>query len=216
MSAFSEAELDYLLTEFDHLVTRRRLGRLATVGKDGTPHVVPVGWRYNSEHDAIDIRGFDFEHTKKFRDVKRSGRAAIVVDDLASASLWRPRGVEVRGRAQAIDGPRPLIRIHPERVVSWGIDGEELSSRAVGEAGRRSSSSRGCSCPWTASSSCQAIHPIHPSLLQRRGGAGRPVGSGRVGHDPGDVEWQSRTLSAGGVVDRCPRSSGSRVYQPTG
>lgn len=42
MSAFSEAELDYLLTEFDHLVTRR-LGRLATVGKDGTPHVVPVG-----------------------------------------------------------------------------------------------------------------------------------------------------------------------------
>lgn len=137
MSAFSEAELDYLLTEFDHLVTRR-LGRLATVGKDGTPHVVPVGWRYNSEHDAIDIRGFDFEQTRKFRDVKRSGRAAIVVDDLASASPWRPRGVEVRGRAEAIDGPGPLIRIHPERVVSWGIDGEELSSRAVGEARRPS------------------------------------------------------------------------------
>jgi pyridoxamine 5'-phosphate oxidase family protein len=137
MSAFSEAELDYLLTEFDHLVTRR-LGRLATVGKDGTPHVVPVGWRYNSEHDAIDIRGFDFEQTRKFRDVKRSGRAAIVVDDLASTSPWRPRGVEVQGRAEAIDGPGPLIRIHPERVVSRGIDGEELRSRAVGEARRPS------------------------------------------------------------------------------
>jgi pyridoxamine 5'-phosphate oxidase family protein len=132
------AELEYLLTEFEHLVTRRRLGRLATVGKDGTPHVVPVGWRYNSEHDAIDIGGFDFEQTKKFRDVQRSGRAAIVVDDLASASPWRPRGVEVRGRAEAVDGPRPLIRIYPERVASWGIDGEELSSRTVAEGRRRS------------------------------------------------------------------------------
>jgi hypothetical protein len=36
MGAFSEAEPDFLLTEFDHLVTRRRLGRLATAGKDGT------------------------------------------------------------------------------------------------------------------------------------------------------------------------------------
>jgi pyridoxamine 5'-phosphate oxidase family protein len=138
MSAFSHAELEYLLTEFEHLVTRRRLGRLATVGTDGTPHVVPVGWRYNSERDAIDIRGFELERTKKFRDVQRSGRAAIVVDDLASASPWRPRGVEVRGRAQAIDGPGPVIRIYPERVVTWGIDGEELSSRAVAERGRRS------------------------------------------------------------------------------
>jgi pyridoxamine 5'-phosphate oxidase family protein len=138
MSAFSHAELEYLLTEFEHLATRRRLGRLATVGTDGTPHVVPVGWRYNSEHDAIDIRGFDLERTKKFRDVQRSGRAAIVVDDLASASPWRPRGVEVRGRAQAIDGPEPLLRIYPERIVTWGIDGEELSSRAVAERGRRS------------------------------------------------------------------------------
>jgi pyridoxamine 5'-phosphate oxidase family protein len=114
MSAFSEAELDYLLGE-------RRLGRVATVGPDGTPHVVPVGWSYNGEHDTIDVGGHEFERTKKFRDVKRSGRAAIVVDDLAGTSPWRPRGVEARGRAEAIDSPRPLIRVHPERVVSWGL-----------------------------------------------------------------------------------------------
>src|SRR5918996_6125261 len=107
MRKFSDTELEYLLTEFEHLVTKRRLGRLATVGKDGTPHVVPVGWSYNAALDTIDIRGFDFERTKKFRDVERSGRAAIVVDDLASASPWRPRGVEVRGPAEAIVGDRP-------------------------------------------------------------------------------------------------------------
>jgi pyridoxamine 5'-phosphate oxidase family protein len=122
MSAFTETELAYLLTEFDHLVTKRRLARVATVGKDGTPHVVPVGWSYNAEHDTIDIGGFDNELTKKFRDVARSGRAAVVVDDLASTDPWRPRGVEVRGRAETVHDGRPLIRIHPDRVVSWGID----------------------------------------------------------------------------------------------
>jgi pyridoxamine 5'-phosphate oxidase family protein len=122
MSAFTQTELAYLLTEFDHLVTKRRLARVATVGRDGTPHVVPVGWSYNAEHDTIDIGGFDNELTKKFRDVARSGRAAVVVDDLASTDPWRPRGVEVRGRAETVHDGRPLIRIHPDRVVSWGID----------------------------------------------------------------------------------------------
>jgi len=122
MSAFSDAELDYLTGE-------RRLGRLATVGRDGTPHVVPVGLSYNREHDSIDIGGRDFERSKKYRDVEHTGRAAIVVDDLASTDPWRPRGVEVRGRAEAIDVPRPLIRIHPERIVSWGIESEVLGER---------------------------------------------------------------------------------------
>ncbi|MFL5893325.1 MAG: PPOX class F420-dependent oxidoreductase [Solirubrobacterales bacterium] len=122
MSSFSEGELAYLLED-------RRLGRLATVGRDGTPHVVPVGLSYNREHDAIDVRGRTLAATKKYRDAERTGRAAIVVDDLASTDPWRPRGIEVRGRAEAIPGPSPMIRIHPERIVSWGIESEELGVR---------------------------------------------------------------------------------------
>jgi pyridoxamine 5'-phosphate oxidase family protein len=114
MSAFSQSELDYLLGA-------RRLGRVATVGPDGTPHVVPVGWSYNAEHDAIDVGGRDLAATKKFRDAARSGRAAIVIDDLASVDPWRPRAVEVRGRAEVLHEPVAVIRIHPERVVSWGL-----------------------------------------------------------------------------------------------
>jgi pyridoxamine 5'-phosphate oxidase family protein len=115
MAAFGAPELEYL--NGGH----RRLGRLATVGKDGTPHVVPVGFTYNAEHDTIDIRGRDFARTKKYRDVRRTGRAAFVVDDLVSVDPWRPRGIEVRGRAEALGGERPLIRIRPDRVVSWGL-----------------------------------------------------------------------------------------------
>src|SRR6185437_15221861 len=69
MSAFTEPQLGYLTGE-------RRLARIATVGKDGMPHVVPVGFRYNREQDTIDVGGRKLEQTKKFRDVARSGRAA--------------------------------------------------------------------------------------------------------------------------------------------
>jgi pyridoxamine 5'-phosphate oxidase family protein len=83
--------------------------------------VVPVGFSYDERHDAIVVSGHDFARTKKFRDVARSGRAAIVIDDLESIDPWRPRGVEVRGRAEAIEEPAPVIRIHPDRVRSWGL-----------------------------------------------------------------------------------------------
>ena len=123
MSAFNEAELQYL-------TGGRRLGRLATVGADGTPHVVPVGWIYNAARDTIDIGGTELERSKKFLDVARSGRAAIVIDDLESTDPWRPRAIEVRGRAEAIALPTPLIRIRPERIVSWGL-GHGRSARTV-------------------------------------------------------------------------------------
>jgi pyridoxamine 5'-phosphate oxidase family protein len=112
MSAFSPDEVAYMTGE-------RRLARIATVGADGTPHVVPVGWTYNAERDTIDVGGRDFGATKKFRDVKLNGRAAIVIDDVLPP--WRPRGIEVRGRAEAVEGDEPVIRIHPDRVRSWGL-----------------------------------------------------------------------------------------------
>lgn len=115
-SVFSQVQLAYLHEG-------GRLGRIATVGRDGTPHVVPVGmWRHNVELDSIDVTGRELEQSKKFRDVQRTGRAAIVVDDLASVDPWRPRAIEVRGRAEAIGGPGALIRIHPDRVVSFGLE----------------------------------------------------------------------------------------------
>jgi pyridoxamine 5'-phosphate oxidase family protein len=128
MSVFTEAEVRYLRGG-------RQLGRLATVGVDGTPHVVPVGWIYNAARDAIDIGGRNLEGTKKYRDVARTGRAAIVVDDLESTDPWRPRGVEVRGRAEAIPLPTPLIRIHPERIVSWGLEQGSSARTVTGSGG---------------------------------------------------------------------------------
>jgi pyridoxamine 5'-phosphate oxidase family protein len=127
-SVFTLAELDYLHGD-------RRLGRIATVGNDGTPHVVPSGWTHYVELDTIDVTGRDVEKTKKFRDVARSGRAAIVIDDVASVNPFRPRAIEIRGRAEAIGGPNALIRIYAERIVTWGVDTQK-QARTVRPARR--------------------------------------------------------------------------------
>jgi PPOX class F420-dependent enzyme/OxyR family protein len=123
MSVFRKHELVYM-------AGGRQLGRIATVGADGTPHVVPVAFIYNAVRDTVDVGGYELERTKKFRDVARTGRAAIVIDDLASTDPWHPRGIEIRGRGEAIALPTPLIRIHPERIVSWGLE-RARSARTV-------------------------------------------------------------------------------------
>jgi pyridoxamine 5'-phosphate oxidase family protein len=90
MIVFTEVELRYL-------TGGRQLGRIATVGTDGTPHVVPVGWIYNAARDTIDVGGHELERPKKFRDVARTGRAATI-------SRAPTRGV--RGRLRSASRPR--------------------------------------------------------------------------------------------------------------
>jgi pyridoxamine 5'-phosphate oxidase family protein len=100
----------------------RALGRIATLGRDGTPHVVPTGWTYNESLGTVDVTGRDVQNTKKFRDVTRSGRAAIVIDGIAPGDGFNPWAIEIAGRAEAIREPDALIRIYPERVRSWGLE----------------------------------------------------------------------------------------------
>ena len=116
-TVFTDAERRYL--------SERRLGRIATVGKDGTPHVAPVGWRYDPDEDAVEVGGRNFERSKKYHDAARSGRAAIVIDDLVRVDPWQPRGIEIRGTAEALDDPA-RIRIRPGRIVSWGLEDDDF------------------------------------------------------------------------------------------
>jgi pyridoxamine 5'-phosphate oxidase family protein len=133
MSGFTEREVEYL--------REQRLGRLATVSASGSPHVVPVAFRYNPELGAIDVGGHNLGQSKKFREAGETGRVAFVVDDVLPP--WRARGVEVRGRAEVFGdgggevGPGfddELIRIFPERIVGWGIDSDAYkpNARSVG------------------------------------------------------------------------------------
>jgi pyridoxamine 5'-phosphate oxidase family protein len=143
MSTFTEAEVEYLSSQ--------PLGRFATVGPDGRPHVMPVGVFYDPETQTIVIGGHagsDMVTSKKFRDARSRPDVAFVVDDLVSVDPWTARFIEIRGRAETytdggeevgkrIDANMPFdsafIRIRPHRILAMGIDGEpfELSARDV-------------------------------------------------------------------------------------
>ena len=123
MTALTAAQIAYL--------AGHRLGRIATAGADGKPHVVPTSFRYNSDLGTLDIGGHHVATTKKYRDVQARPWAAIVVDDLESTDPWTPRMLEIRGRAEAVAtggadlGPGfgdSFIRLHPEKVNSFGIE----------------------------------------------------------------------------------------------
>jgi len=129
MSLFTENELEYL--------RKQRLGRLATVDKEGNPHVVPVGFRYNSETDTVDIGGHNIVQSKKWRDVGQHPRVAFVIDDVLPP--WQPRSIEILADVELLEhggedfgkGWSPqIMRLQPVKIIAWGID-EERQSRIV-------------------------------------------------------------------------------------
>lgn len=138
MVSFSAKELEYLKSQ--------RLGRLATAGENGAPHVVPVGFRVAEDEEAIEVGGHGLGRSKKYRDLKANPKVAIVIDDLASVKPWTPRGIEVRGQAELHESggtekfgrgwDEAWIRIVPKRINSWGIEAPPFtegsrSSRSV-------------------------------------------------------------------------------------
>jgi pyridoxamine 5'-phosphate oxidase family protein len=143
MSAFTPPEIQYL--------TSQGLARLATVGPDGQPHMVPVTFVFNAGQDTIDVGGVDFGATKKWRDARKNPLVTFLLDDVLPDPR-RARAIEVRGRAEALAtggsriNPRfpnfaeEFLRIHPTRIVSWGLENLDgtlpedfrVNSRAVG------------------------------------------------------------------------------------
>jgi pyridoxamine 5'-phosphate oxidase family protein len=126
---FTQAELDYL--------TGQPLGRLATVSPAGQVQNNPVNFFVDAAAGTITIGGGALGTTKKFRNVQKGSTASLVVDDLASTDPWTPRGIEIRGSAVTLTDHEPplpglsrqIIRITPDKIVSWGLDGPRESRR---------------------------------------------------------------------------------------
>lgn len=126
MTVFTPDEIEYL--------SAPHMGRLATIGKDGRPHITPVTYVFNVAEDAIDIGGINFADTKKWRDAKGNPKVTFLVDD---ASPDGAHAVEIRGDAElhetgggAINPRFPnfveqFIRLRPTHIVSWGMGSHE-------------------------------------------------------------------------------------------
>ncbi|GIG68222.1 pyridoxamine 5'-phosphate oxidase family protein [Phytomonospora endophytica] len=124
---FTDAELAYL--------GAHRLGRLATVGAGGTPHVVPTLYHFDTANGSFRIGQGPLEGRGQqrlyVRHVAANPRAAFVIDDVVTDPDYAPRGISVKGTAvvhtqggEAFGpefGPQ-WVEVVPDWVSSWGID----------------------------------------------------------------------------------------------
>ncbi|MGH7776102.1 MAG: pyridoxamine 5'-phosphate oxidase family protein [Candidatus Dormibacterales bacterium] len=98
---WSAAELQFL--------REQRLGRLATVGPSGWPHVMPVMYQL-SDDGSLE---FDADGVK-LRNLGLEPRTALVID-----AGGPRRGIAVQGRARIVGHERAMLI--PERRFTWGL-----------------------------------------------------------------------------------------------
>jgi nitroimidazol reductase NimA-like FMN-containing flavoprotein (pyridoxamine 5'-phosphate oxidase superfamily) len=122
----------------ERFLRSNEIGRLATISRNRTPHVVPVSYIFKDNAFLIAV---DYD-TKKLRNIKRNRRTALVVD-----TLGPNRGILIQGDAKLIErgaefreaysqfyrafgwvradpweeGEAPFIRIIPATKASWGF-----------------------------------------------------------------------------------------------
>ena len=126
--SFSHEEIEFLRTQ--------PLARLATVGPDGQPDVVPVAFELDAPDGScvwIGGSGESVLHTRKVRNVIAGAAAvALVVDEMVSFDPFIARGIRVYGTADppvervGLVGPGFYIRITPRQSWSWNLDGHPV------------------------------------------------------------------------------------------
>jgi pyridoxamine 5'-phosphate oxidase family protein len=114
--AFTDDEIAYIRSQ--------PLLRVATVGPDGQPDVVPVGFEFDGSH--FYIGGFDPTRTRRTRNIEAGNdKVALVIDDLASVQPWSPRYVRVYGTVELVDRPgrsgtARIMKVTP--TISWSMN----------------------------------------------------------------------------------------------
>src|ERR1043165_6843259 len=130
-------------------LAEHRLGRLATVGKGGTPHVVPTLYAFDAETGAFRIGQGPLEGRGQrrlyVRHAEANPRAAFVVDDVVTDNGYAPRGISVKGAAVVHAhggesfgpgfGPQ-WVEVVPDWVASWGIDTGSYTPAVPRKTGR--------------------------------------------------------------------------------
>ena len=104
-----------------------RTAKLATVGRSGAPHVVPV-WFLLDGGQLVLTTGAE---SVKGRNLRRDPRVAVVVDDETPPFAF----VHIRGRAALSEDPGELLRYATE------IGGRYMGADRAEEFGRRNASS---------------------------------------------------------------------------
>lgn len=130
--------------ERNEFLTVERTCRVATVNRDGSPHVAPLWFAW----DGTSLWLTSIVQSQRWENVQRESRVAVVVD--GGDEFMELRGVELHGRAEPVgevprtgeavaeldvperlfadkyaggqvqhDGRHAWLRITPDKIVSW-------------------------------------------------------------------------------------------------
>jgi len=92
--------------------------QVATIGKDGTPHLAPM-W-FVMEGGAIVFRSFT--RSQKIVNLQRDPRLTVLAEDGdAYAEL---RGVMIKGEAQLVDDPAYVLAIYGRLAAKYTLIGD--------------------------------------------------------------------------------------------
>ena len=123
--SFTDEEIAYLQSQ--------PLARLASIGADDQPDVVPVGYEFDGTVFWVGGVGGSVLETRKFRNIQ-AGRqkVALVIDDLVSFDPFIARGIRIYGEADGpvertgMVGPGFYLRITPSTSWSWNMASEPV------------------------------------------------------------------------------------------
>lgn len=122
--SFTEDEIAYLRSQ--------PLARLATLGPDEQPDVVPVACEFDGAGFWVG-GGATVLGTRKIKNVVAGRhRVALVIDDFPSFDPFVARGIRIYGDAEppvervGMVGPGHFIRITPRVSWSWNLAGEPI------------------------------------------------------------------------------------------
>jgi pyridoxamine 5'-phosphate oxidase family protein len=125
--SFTDEEIAYLRSQ--------PIARLATLGSDEQPDVVPLAFEFDGTFFWVGGSGLTVLDTRKVRNVLAGHRkVALVVDDVMSFDPFITRSIRVYGRAGApvervgTVGPGWYVRITPTVSWSWNMAGEPVGS----------------------------------------------------------------------------------------
>jgi pyridoxamine 5'-phosphate oxidase family protein len=111
------------------------IARLATLGAQDQPDVMPVAYEFDGAHFWVGGSGESVLRTRKVVNVRAGRRkVALVVDDLPSADPFIARGIRVYGIADdpvqrvGMVGPGLFLRITPHVSWSWNMAGEPVGA----------------------------------------------------------------------------------------
>ena len=113
------------MTQRDEFLRSQKILRLATVGADGTPHVVPVWYRFAAKKFQIGTN----TSTAKARNVGSNGRVSFCVDTGVNApGIF---GVMGRGSASLILDAAKVRRIAEKILLGYFDSLESKSAREL-------------------------------------------------------------------------------------